>query len=142
MRELVCIFLACFMLASCELETSGNGDLDGFWQLRSVDSLLNKEPPIDMKSQQVFWAFQVNMLQTTQVGNRIVNFRFQRSGDYLILTSPHDNNREDDDPPITDVSLLQPLGINNLEEHFKILELDGSKMTLQSSTLRLYFRKY
>lgn len=134
--------LFCTVLLSCELETSNNGDLDGFWQLKSIDSL-SIGTSTDMKSQQVFWSVQCDLLQATKIGQiDEILFRFQNTGDSLLLSSPYIKDRETDDTQITDVSMLQPMGINSLEEHFKIIELNGSTMTLESPTLRLYFRKY
>lgn len=136
------ILLLCTVLLSCELETSSNGDLDGFWQLKSIDSL-SRGASTDMKSQQVFWSVQCDLLQATKIGQiDEILFRFQNTGDSLLLSTPYIKDRETDDTQITDVSMLQPMGINSLEEHFKIIELSGSTMTLESPTLRLYFRKY
>jgi len=135
------IMLFCTVLVSCELETSSNGDLDGLWQLKSTDSLYTGNSA-DMKSQQIFWSVQCDLLQVTKIGQIEILFRFQNTGDSLLLSSPYTKDRETDDTQITDVSILQPMGINSLDEHFKIVELSGSTMTLESPTLRLYFRKY
>lgn len=39
MRKLLYIFFVLLMFAACDIHTSDNGDLDGYWQLRSVDTL-------------------------------------------------------------------------------------------------------
>ena len=39
MRKLLYIFTMLLMLAACDIHTSNNGDLDGYWQLSSVDTL-------------------------------------------------------------------------------------------------------
>ena len=39
MRKLLYIFIVLMMFAACDIHTSDNGDLDGYWQLRSVDTL-------------------------------------------------------------------------------------------------------
>jgi hypothetical protein len=33
-------------------------------------------------------------------------------------------------------------GLNSLDEKFRVLQLEGTRMTLESETLRMYFRKY
>ena len=43
---------------------------------------------------------------------------------------------------MTDVEVLAPYGINNLEEHYQKESLTGSRMTLKSKTLRLFFKKF
>ena len=39
MKRLIFVLTICMALVACDIETSGNGDLDGFWQLRQVDTL-------------------------------------------------------------------------------------------------------
>ena len=35
-----CFFsMMALVMTGCEIHTSNNGDLDGFWQLRSIDTL-------------------------------------------------------------------------------------------------------
>ena len=50
------------LLFSCTLETSDNGDLDGYWHLVAVDTLTNSVTT-DMSKQKLFWAFQKDLLQ-------------------------------------------------------------------------------
>lgn len=140
-RILILPILFCLMMASCELETSDNGDLDGFWQLTTIDSLA-ADTSVDAKSMQVFWAVQCDLLQATQMNGNRVLFRFQHTGDSLLLSDPRTNDRTLGDTTVTDLSLMQPLGINSLAEHFAVEQLSGSSMTLKSSMLRLHFRKY
>ena len=50
------------------IETSDNGDLDGYWQLSQVDTLANGVQ-VDMTSSKVFWGVQgkfLTMLDTRQ----------------------------------------------------------------------------
>ena len=51
-----------FSFTSCELETSGNGDLDGFWHLVQVDTLQTGGVN-DTSKELFFWSFQVNLLE-------------------------------------------------------------------------------
>lgn len=136
---LVCFLI--FTLTSCHLETSDNGDLDGLWQLHTVDSLaLGKTA--DVKDQRVFWAFQVHLMRATKYGVGQYLFRFRQTADSLYVSEPRQDDRMNDDPEVTDASLLQPVEINGLGQNFRIVELSGGTMTLQTNTLRLYFRKY
>lgn len=142
MRKLLILStLFCAFMASCELETSDNGDLDGYWQLTTIDSLA-ADTSVGAKDMQVFWAVQSDLLQATKMGGDRVLFRFQNTGDSLFLSDPRTNDRTLGDTAVTDITLMQPLGINSLTEHFAIEQLSGSSMTLKSPTLRLHFRKY
>ena len=51
-------------MMSCEIETSGNGDLDGFWHLVRVDTL-STGGMCDMSGRRVFWSVQVGILNAT-----------------------------------------------------------------------------
>ena len=39
MRKIICVLAFSMLLVSCELETSGNKQLDGYWQMSQVDTL-------------------------------------------------------------------------------------------------------
>ena len=49
-------------LSSCEIETSKNGDFDGFWHLVGVDTLATSGY-CDMSQETVFWAVQYHFIQ-------------------------------------------------------------------------------
>lgn len=141
MKHLLTVIIAAFALASCTLETSDNGDFDGFWHLVSVDTLATGGTA-NYRDKQVFWAFQAklyNMREYT-TGKAVVG-HFQRQGDSLFITDVYENDRMEDDPAITDVADLKIYGVNALCEHFSIVSLSGGKMTLQSNTLKLSFKK-
>lgn len=142
------VWAAVGMLASCELHTSDNGKLDGFWHLERVDTLATGGQK-DLSEQRVFWAIEAKLLNVrdSDHDSRGFYFRFNQTADSLILTDPYDYGGHDDkegggDVPVTDVELLAPYGINNLEEHYQKENLTGSRMTLKSKTLRLFFKKF
>lgn len=142
MRKLLLYtFALCLSIASCSLERSDNGDLDGFWQLTQVDSLPNGRST-DMKERRVFWSVQKDLLQVQAHGYDKVLFRFDHTGDSLSLSSPRENDRMNDDTEVTDVEILRPYGVNGLEERFFVATLNSGTMVLQSTALRLYFRRY
>ena len=39
MRKLLYLIITFMMIIACDIHRSDNGDLDGFWQLKSVDTL-------------------------------------------------------------------------------------------------------
>jgi len=130
-----------FSLSSCEIESSGNGQLDGFWHLEQVDTLATGGM-LDMKDQIVFWAVESTLLQTIdrEIQQGYI-YNFEYSDNQLVLYNPHLYNREEGDPAIGNVDELAPFGVNAMRETFVILRLDRKWMVLQSSTLRLTFRK-
>lgn len=134
------------MLVSCELETSGNKELDGYWQMSQVDTL-STGGVADTREALVYWGVQGKLLQIrfSENGKFLgegLLFRFNRDDDMLTLSSPILHHLYETDEPISDVELLKPFGIFNLEEVFSIEELNDDVMVLASDTLRLHFRRY
>jgi len=139
------IVLSLIMLTSfvgCEIETSGNGALDGRWHLVSVDTL-STSGTRDMSEDLVFWAFQVKLLQLEDhtYGASTLLMRFSRGEGQLTLNEPYFSDRENGDSPVTDPASLSIYGINELEETFTVEKLTGSRMILNNGTLRLSFKK-
>ena len=135
------------LMVACDIESSDNGDLDGFWQLRSVDTLATGGTT-DMRLSQITWAIQGTLLETrlaTTFDYKCdIIFHFEHTADALTLHSPYLSQRDSGDIKVEmkDIELLRPFGINKLEERFRILELNSDAMTLESDWLRLWFRKY
>lgn len=142
MKKVCYFFMACILMTACELETSPNGDLDGFWQLTFIDTL-STGSSADMRASGIFWAVQMRLLEVQDTGTgKSVFFRFRHTGDSLFLHDPYFDVRRPDIIEVKDAMELQPYGIGHLEERFAVLGLDGNKMRLQSERLRLHFRRY
>jgi len=146
MKRIVYILMLSVMLVSCELETSGNKELDGYWQMSQVDTL-STGGVADTREALVYWGVQGKLLQIrfSENGKFLgegLLFRFNRDNGMLTLSSPILHHLYETDEPISDVELLKPFGIFNLEEVFSIEELNDDVMVLASDTLRLHFRRY
>ena len=146
MRNLLSILTLCLLVVSCELETSGNKELDGYWQMDQVDTL-STGGVADTREALVFWGVQGKLLQIrysengTFLGEGLL-FRFNQDDKHLTLFSPVIHHLYETDEPIDDVEILKPFGIFNLEETFDIEELDDKEMVLTNDVLRLHFRRY
>jgi len=160
-RNLFFIASACLALAtaawsltSCTIESSDNGDLDGFWHLEGVDTLATAGH-LDLSRERVFWGVQHQLISCAKITDtnmfsfRGYYFRFDQTADSLVLHSPYKNNWHQDqgdnggDLPATAVNdSIRSYGINQLREPFYKEKLKGGKMTLRSKTLRLYFTKF
>lgn len=144
MKHFLMMMGACLLLMGCELHSSDNGDLDGFWQLCQVESMATGEVT-DMRESQQNWSVQGDLLvvrykYSTNVPEVI--FRFRHEGNLLTIYDPYISNRDEGDVKIEDETLLYELNIYHLEEKYVVLELDGDRMTLESEDVRLYFRRY
>lgn len=146
MSKLLSILTLCLLVVSCELETSGNKELDGYWQMDQVDTL-STGGVADTREALVFWGVQGKLLQIrysengTFLGEGLL-FRFNQDDKHLTLFSPVIHHLYETDEPIDDVEILKPFGIFNLEETFDIEELDDKEMVLTNDVLRLHFRRY
>lgn len=146
MRKLLSILTLCLLVVSCELETSGNKELDGFWQMDQVDTL-STGGVADTREALVFWGVQGKLLQIRypETGSFLgegLLFRFNKDDRHLTLLSPVIHHLYETDEPIEDVEILKPFGIFHLEETFDIDELDDKEMILTNDVLRLHFRRY
>ena len=141
------VAISMFAFSSCELESSDNGKLDGFWHLESIDSLENGKT-VDMSKLHVFWGIEYKLIAATQYDNNTepMFFRFEQTSDSLKITQTFINHGHQDnggDIPLTEVTNdLRYYGINNIPEGFAKEALSGSKMILRSKTLRLKFKKF
>lgn len=146
MRKIVYILTFCVTLVSCELETSDNKDLDGYWQMNQIDTLATGGVA-DTREALIYWGIQGKLLQIRfsengkYLGEGLL-FRFNRENDILTLSSPIRHHLYDTDEPIDDVEVLKPFGIYQLEDVFSIEELNDKNMVLTNHVLRLHFRKY
>ncbi len=151
LRLFTCAFamtIIALLCVSCELETSDNGKLDGNWHLTSIDTLATGGQ-YDLSQQRIYWAVQGKLLYVRDIAQNPISyfFRFSQENGHLILTEPyqsggHEDNENGGDHAVTEVDILRPFGINNLEEDYVKETLTGSHLTLRSETLRLNFVKF
>ncbi len=148
------MLVASMLAVSCELETSNNGKLDGFWHLEEIDTI--KTGGIyDLSESYLFWSIQGKLLSVSEknfvqkVGMEYDHaylpeylFRFSRPADSLVLSEPILSNRMAGDEVVTDPEVLRPYGINALEEHFKVEQLNSKRMVLSTDSLRLWLRRF
>lgn len=146
MKKLLSILTLGILLVSCELETSGNKELDGYWQMSQVDTLATGGVA-DTREALIYWGIQGKLLQIRFSENGMnlgegLFFRFNRDGSNLTLYSPVLHHLYETDEPIEDVEILKPFGIFNLEEVFHLDVLNDDELVMSNDRLRLYFRKY
>lgn len=142
MKYLSILFAFMFCLSACELETSHNGKLDGWWLLTAVDTL-QTGGHANVEAQQCTWAFQGRLLELRDVpgqrGDYLLSFA-QHDND-LLLSHPYFSARDSGDIAVQTPQPLHPYGIQALSEQFSIITIDRRRMVLTSASLRLYFRK-
>ena len=142
------IIAACFSLVSCDIETLDNGDLDGLWQLRTIEKIKTSEQT-DGRQDAVRWSFQADLLMIAAETNLPfyeIICRFKHEGQTLQVSDPHFSGRfnadVNDDPSVSDPADLKIYGLYKLNETFKVEKLKGDNMVLESDSVRLHFKKY
>lgn len=142
MKYLSILFALMFCLSACELETSHNGKLDGWWLLTAVDTL-QTGGHANVEAQQCTWAFQGRLLELRDVPGQRGDYllSFARHGNDLLLSHPYLSARDSGDIAVQTPQPLHPYGIQTLSEQFLIITIDRQHMVLTSTSLRLYFRK-
>lgn len=124
------------LFASCDLERSDNGDLDGIWKLQEIDSI-STEKHVDTSSSNLAFVVQAHLLQLNG-GGKMVLCRFEHKADSLILYDPYVYHKT----PVEDINVLKPYGFTGLRQAFLIEKLNSKKMILKTDELRMWFEKY
>ena len=130
-------------LTSCELETSDNENLDGFWHMERVDTLQTGGVK-DTSKDLIFWSFQFKMMMLSDHNAAEYVARFSHTDGELVLTNFSLYNRTSGDEVLAekDIARISHFGVNALTETFHVDHLSSSSMTLNNGTLRLYFKKF
>lgn len=141
--SVIAYFALCMAMISCDIETSDNGNLDGFWQLTQIDSIANNKSVL-VKESQIFWAIQTDVMEVRNIsaGDTKILFRFNKTGNQLTIHTPYMEKDKDHRELLSDSTVLKPYYIQGLEETYEIDKLNNSNMQLSGSVLRLHFRKY
>lgn len=131
-------------VSSCELYTSHNGDLDGYWHLIGVDTL-STGGYLDMTERLVFWGIQTNLVEAVDHDNDPTHygyiFYFEKNDHSLRIFNAHKHDRPNGDIKLQDAAEIAPLGINSIDHVFEITYLNSDKMILVDEKLQLTFRK-
>ena len=145
--------VAAFVFSACSnFEASNNGNLDGFWQLTTVDTLTTGRSA-DVSHYMIFWSVQGGLIELSdrrEPGEMVeinpsIIFRFERKDNMLTLLGepkPRLSNRVSGDREVADRMQCGYYGLSNEGDSLNILQLEEQKMVLQSQFFRMYFRKY
>ena len=152
-KSLLATLATPILLASCNVETSGNGSLDGFWHLEQVDTLATGGST-DYHKGYVFWGVQKDLMYIKDSSNGSIGayyLRFSQTQDSLHITKIYLDHGHEDNPnheqggdiPVEAIDRnLRFLGLNALPERFKKEALNGNRMILSTEKLRLKFKKF
>ena len=132
------------LMVGCDVESSDNGNLDGFWQMTSKTDKYAKCGAVDMRDSGLTWSFQGKLLELRDVNDRQkdIVLSFEHDRNTLRVYNPYIVERDSDDIKVSDPMLLLPYGIFSLDEKCNVVELKSDKMVLENERFLLKFRKY
>lgn len=123
------LMLGALLAVGCQKEDE-NGDLGGFWKLQQI---IHSNGDIEItKEKNLFWSFQLKLIQIRVSADYEPLGRFQHTGDSLFIQMID-----------TRPNALQIYGIEDATDmRFAVKHLDRNGMILQSETVELKFRKF
>lgn len=130
MKARVTLFIGlilCMCLASCD-ERVGYKELDGMWQLRTIETLSNQQvAQID----DIYYSFQLNVVNIRKIGfwDGYGSFTYKGDSIHIVIKEMPEKH-------------LHQFGLDSNEEHFEVEKVNSSKLVLKSDYARLEFRKY
>lgn len=132
------------LMAGCDVESSSNGDLDGFWQMTARSDKYTDVGARDMRESGLTWSFQGKLLELRDVNDRQkdIVMSFEHVGNQLRLYNPYLVERDSDDIIVSDLEVLLPYGISQTDGKYDVVELSGDRMVLENERFLLKFRKY
>lgn len=127
------------LLTSCELRTSDNGKMEGFWILDKVDTL-STGGSCNVLEQINTWSFQFDLLELRNIRNeKDYVCRFSYTADSLIVSEIYGTAS---DLKVTDAKELSCFGIDSIPAHYHIDYLTDEHMCLSGDNMKLYLKKY
>lgn len=133
------VLLSC--LTSCKLENSHNGKLDGYWKLRTIENLQTEEAT-DLNASSIFWAVQKDLLVVRDNISEEYVFHFSKTEEQIELRDARKSNKNEGDPKLEDLSVLNKYGIYSDPITYNIDHLTSRVMVLSTEDIRLTFKKF
>ncbi len=131
------------LISGCDIiETSSSGKLTGQWQILTIDTL-STGGQLQMKEDRKYFSIEDRLFYIHDADEAKVFFAdYVYADDQLTLSNfTIYTQGSSDEPLVTDITDLQPYGINALTETFTIT-LTSSRMVLQNDTLRITLRNF
>ena len=138
------LLLLCALCVSCENKWPKNGNLDGQWQLLTIE---HKGETTDVKEQQLYLSFQLDLFQLSIANDRQRYYGYFDKGEGTIVFRQFSDMAENDlvtnnNLPLTSAETLHRWGYYTLNEAFRIERLTKQEMILQSDSARVTYRKF
>ena len=146
-RLYLSLLLILIAVSSCD-KVPINGDLDGFWQLMTIQT---PDGVRDVKAKRVYTSFQLHLTEWDDLlDKRTFYSHFTHTSDSLIFFDiAHASKHAVDDnqdawvtPKEMDEGLFDNWGIHSVNPRFRILKLNSTTLELQQADTILVYRKF
>ncbi|MDE6143374.1 MAG: lipocalin-like domain-containing protein [Muribaculaceae bacterium] len=129
----IILLVACQVLSvSCQ-KSPINGDLDGQWQVMSVEP--QPEEPDQMFDTRLYYCFSLHVCQLSIPGGVWLSGRLSFNGDEIALEFPESLN-------ILEKRALLQYGINHNPVTFRVETLDKSRLVMRDGETVVTLRKF
>jgi hypothetical protein len=125
--------VAVLSFSGCGEHDDINGDLDGFWQLRTITYNADGTS-VDVQDSLRFMAVQLHLLQLRNNGRWGGYARFEHTGDSLFIAMI--------DSTTTKKTWMMNFGMDGVRQRFKVVTLNGKHLVLRSRFAQLTFHKF
>lgn len=135
------------VLSGCDKKWPMNGNLDGYWQMLSIENKQTGEIT-ECKSKRMYMGIQLRMVELKDLGengylNMIGEFSYDEDQNLAVFQNLKEKvSTGDNNTPVT-VSESQKYGIENPEKTiFKVIKANGKDLILESENYILIMRLF
>ena len=128
----------------CDKKWPINGNLDGYWQLMSVET---KADGVKNDCHRMYIGIQLHMIELRDLGGNgyesfVGEFNYNEDEGIVVIKNLKGKSSTSDNGQVANIKDLNPYGINALETVFKVVKADGKTLILESDYARLTMRSF
>lgn len=132
------------MTWGCDKKWPINGNLDGNWQLMSVET---KADEVKTDCHRMYIGIQLHMIELKDLGNNgyksfFGEFSYNEDENIVTIKNLKGKISTSDNGQQANIKDLNPYGINAQETVFKVIKADGKNLILESDYARLTMRSF
>lgn len=129
---------------SCDKKWPINGNLDGYWQLITVET---KSDGVKTNCHRMYIGIQLHMIELKDLGNNgyknfFGEFNYDEDKNIVVIKNLKEKVSTSDNGQMAEIKDLNPYGINSQETVFDVIKADGKTLILESDYARLTMRSF
>lgn len=129
---------------SCDKKWPINGNLDGYWQLMTVET---KADGVKTDCNRMYMGIQLHMIELKDLGGNgyksfFGEFSYDEDQNIVVIKNLKGKSSTSDNGQLANIKDLNPYGINAQETIFKVVKADGKTLILESDYARLTMKSF